>query len=161
MLMMRGADQPFADAIGERELFGQRLIHRRRVFEPQRQPRRAIVQRFEEAVVVGVVARGVDRQTVRPSIEHRHEELIELRSQQHGLDAGPRLCLLLAQELPDVMLPSRVRRRDEQDFAAPGTARQEDQDGVWLLDAGQVEQIAVLAVFVINVSRVDAGGRAP
>ena len=30
-----------------------------------------------------------------------------------------------------------------------------------LFDAGQVEQIAVLAVLVVDVSRVDAGGRAP
>ena len=42
-----------------------------------------------------------------------------------------------------------------------GVARHQHQHRVRLIDARQVEEVAVLPVLVVDVARVDAGGGAP
>ena len=111
--------------------------------------------------MVGVVAGLVDSKAVGPAVEHRRQERVELRREQDRLDAGPCARLVLAEEPADVVLDLRVGRRDEQELAAARTAGQQNEDGLGLLDTGQIEEIAVLPVFVVDVPRIHAGRRTP
>ena len=155
------ADQALARAIRERVFVAQRFVHCGRRLETKRQPRRPLVERAEESIVIDVVATFVHRKAVGPAVEHRCQERVELRREKDRLDAGPCARLFLAQETADVVLDPRVGRRDEQDLAAAWTAGQQNEDGLGLLDTGQIEKIAVLPVFVVDVPRVHAMRCAP
>ena len=79
----------------------------------------------------------------------------------HRLDAagGGRLGGRQAVAVP--VLAARVGLAHEQHLLARLVARHQHEDRVFLIDAGQIEQVAVLPVFVVDVGRVHARRRAP
>jgi hypothetical protein len=59
------------------------------------------------------------------------------------------------------VLAAGIRLAHEENLAACLVARHQHQDALRLIDAGEVKEAAVLPVFVVDVVRVDALGRAP
>jgi hypothetical protein len=59
------------------------------------------------------------------------------------------------------VLATRIGVADEEDFTSRLVPRHEHQDGFFLIDAGQVQQVAVLTVFVVHVERIAARRCAP
>ena len=59
------------------------------------------------------------------------------------------------------MLPSRVRLTHEQDLLVRPVAGHQHEESALLLDAGEVQQVVVLAELVVDVERIDLGLGAP
>ena len=49
------------------------------------------------------------------------------------------------------VLATRIGFADEQDLFARAVAGHQDEDGLGLIDAGEIEEIAVLPVLVVDV----------
>src|SRR4029079_14539012 len=154
-------DQSLASAAGEGILLADWLVKARRRLEAQRESARALVHSPEEILVILVLARPIDGKAKRAAIEHRGEEVLELRGEEHRVDPGERAGFLWRREVADEVLAPRVGRTDEEDLLARAAAGQKDEDRLGLLHARQVEQIAILPVFIVDVARVYARRRAP
>jgi len=97
----------------------------------------------------------------RLAAERLGHESLELIRRQHGVDPALRRGLGWREDVPVPVLPARVGFTHEKHLATGGAARHHHQDGVFLVDPGQVQQIAVLPVFVLDVIRVDPDWRTP
>ena len=124
-------------------------------FEQHREPGAAVGQRLEELRVLG----GGDSLTALG--EHRGDERLELVGRHDRLDAACRRGLGRRQAVPVPVLAAGVRLAHEEHFLAGLVARHQHEDRVFLIDAGQVEQVAVLPVLVVDVGGEDALRRAP
>ena len=67
---------------------------------------------------------------------------------------------LAGKQMTRPMFLCRIRRLDEEDFFALLISRHDHEYRVRLIDSGEVEKIAVLAVLVIDVVGVDPLGSA-
>ena len=144
-----------------RELVDRRQRRRRRRTgaEGKRQRRAVRADRVEERVeLVGDLAAP---EPVRPSIEHRGQEALELARVVDLLDAALGGGFLLREAVPVPVLAPRVRLADEQDLLLRPVAGHQHEDRALLRDAGEVQQVAVLAELVVRVERVDLRLRAP
>ena len=92
--------------------------------------------------------------------EHGRDERLELVAAQHGPDAGQLRGLGARQQASVPVLPFRIPLGDEEDLAPRGVARHQHEDRVLLEQAGQVIEVAVLPVLVVDVERVVALGGA-
>jgi hypothetical protein len=59
------------------------------------------------------------------------------------------------------VLAARVRIADEEQLPLRLVARHQDEDRLGLIEPGEVQQVAVLSIFIVDVERVDACGGAP
>jgi hypothetical protein len=59
------------------------------------------------------------------------------------------------------VFPAGVRLADEQNLAPRLVAGHEDENRLRLVDAREIEKIAVLAIFVLHIEREGPCGRAP
>ena len=104
---------------------------------------------------------GQARRAERHLREHRREERLELAGVVDGRDAAFGGRFVLGQDVAVPVLAPGVRLGYEQDLALRLVAGHQHQDGVGLGDAGQIQEVAVLAVLVVDVEREHARGRAP
>ena len=137
----------------------QRRRRRRTRTEGKRQRRAIGADGVEERVeLVGDLAAA---DPVRPSIEHRGHEALELAGVVDLLDPALRGGFLLREAVSVPVLPPRVRLADEQDLLLRPVARHQHEDRALLHDPGEVQHVAVLAELVVRVERVDLRLRAP
>ena len=116
-------------------------------------------QRLEKRVVFAGLR--APRHAVGPLREGSTHESIELGSVVHGGDAALRGHLFLREDVALPVLVAGVSRPREQDLLLRLVPGHEDEDRVLLVDAGEVEKVAVLPVLVVHVQGVEARGRAP
>ena len=123
--------------------------------EEHRELRAAVGQRLEEP------RRLSGRTSLGAFREHGGHERLELIRGHDRLDAGRGRGLLGRQAVPVPVLSPCVRLAHEEHFLAGLVARHQHEDRVFLIEAGEVEQVAVLPVLVLDVGREDPHRRAP
>jgi hypothetical protein len=99
----RDADETLARAVGEDIFIGQRFSHCGRRLETKRKASCALLERTESDVIV-LVPRLVDREPVRPAVEDRCQDRLELRRQEDVLDASARTRVFGAEKSSHVVL---------------------------------------------------------
>ena len=102
----------------------------------------------------------VDRGAVAALAEDAVEKRLEAARRQYAGDAGPLARVVATEQASGPVLALGVAVLDEQQLATGRVAGHQHQDGVFLRHAGQVVEVAVLVVFVVDVVGVDAGGGA-
>ena len=145
--------------LGEVERLRQLVLHARTPAEDEREPRLLAFEGVEEGVVLARVLRPALAQGL--AVHQAGQEPVELRSEAHLVDAGRLLRFLLCQQVPLPVLATRVGGAHEQDALLRLVAGQQHERRVFLVDARQVQHVAVLPVLVVDVAREDARGRAP
>ena len=152
-------EEPLARLVGELERLRQRSRRRRRRAQRQRQAGAAGGHGREEGRVL--LRLRQPRRAERRLREHRGQERLELAAVVDGRDAAFGGRFVLGQDVAVPVLAPGVRLGHEQDLALRFVAGHQHQDGVWLGDAGQIQEVAVLTVLVVDVEREHARGRAP
>ncbi len=125
--------------------------------EQQSQPGTVFGARRQETRVLPVVP-GWGWGAAR---EQACKKSFELPGPHHCLYAAPGGGFLRRENVPFPMLAPRIGIPDEQDLPAGFVARHEHEDGLLLIDAREVEQVAVLPVFVADAQGVETGRGAP
>ena len=149
-----------AHALGVVVGLRQLLLHAGAAAEDEREPGPAGLERVEEGVVLARVlgqplARGPGGSSGSPGTPSSSEAK---RTSSTPL-ASCASCLV--SRCPCAVLAPRVGVAHEQDALLRLVAGQQHERRAFLVDAGQVQQVAVLAVLVVDVAREDARGRAP
>ena len=152
------AEEPLPDPVCELVDSRQRSGEAGPRAEQERQPGTAPLQRGEKGVVF---LRGVAALAERHAAQHRADEALELRRRIDRVDAALGGRLLAGQRVAHPVFAAGVGIADEEHVLPRLVPGHQDQDGLFLIDAGQVVEVVVLPELVVHVEREDLGLGAP